>query len=849
MPRPEDETRALSTTPAAPQDTEAVPAAGQAAGGAPATPVPGVAHSLAERYDALEEIGRGGMGLVYRARDRETGETVALKVLKPEIVGRSDHVERFRSELRLARRITHKHVCRTHELLRFGDVVAITMEYVPGESLRQVLRRFGGVPFRRGLAWARQICSALAEAHTQGVVHRDLKPENILIDPDGQAKIMDFGIARAIEAPETHAGELVGTPAYMSPEQAEGRPVDGRTDIYALGLILYEMFAGRAPFEAETPMALLHHQIHTPPRSPREVERYVPQFLERVILKCLEKDPARRFVSVAELDRALADETVTSSPAAAMEVPDRLLTTHPSDFVLVALGAGGLAAFFFLAPRLRPEIRFPVEVTRPQLFARADQEIRRRGWSPDASDRSLLELGQPPHLKGHYDADLGRVLARDPAARVYVPSAYGLEVHYPQTTGRAGSVGFESDGRLQLVDLPVDWVPPAAAPQDRERALAIARADLSATFGIDVSGLKLENEAPLNIEGRRGWTFSWRAPPTAGLRTEVAADVYDRVTRVKRGMVPAQPSVGEENNILTILVLCVVWVAVSVAILAAGRLYRTMTARSLAVFAVCGFGMALNILSMSPSDADSRASGFLLSLLLWTMLGLMLSVGGAITSTAALHVLGRRSPGLTASTAALLAWKPARRATAMALVRGAAWGLLALGLREALAVLIMPLGLEWAEAPDASTVFSPIAGLVTLSGALFSAFVTVALMALVMGFIRRRTESWAWCGVAGAVVAAVMHFGRWDSATVALVAVGAILAAAIVWHDLLTGLVAALTFWMWSDAYPILRILERVGNGGVVALFVLWAVAIAWGAGVGLPELWAAARRQVSDLG
>jgi len=275
-------------------------------------------------------------------------------------------------------------VCRTHELLRFGDVVAITMEYVPGESLRQVLRRFGGVPFRRGLAWARQICSALAEAHAQGVIHRDLKPENILIDRDGQAKIMDFGIARAIEAPDTHAGELVGTPAYMSPEQAEGLSVDGRTDIYALGLILYEMFAGRAPFEAETPVALLHHQIHTPPRPPREVERYVPQFLERVILKCLEKDPARRFASVAELDRALADETVTSSPAAAMEVPDRLLTTHRSDFVLVALGAGGLAAFFFLAPRLRPLAALrhlspnqagadPVRPPSPRLVDQADR--------------------------------------------------------------------------------------------------------------------------------------------------------------------------------------------------------------------------------------------------------------------------------------------------------------------------------------------------------------------------------------------------------------------------------------------------------------------------------------------
>ena len=844
MPPPEDETRALTATPAGSPRT--TPTEGMGAGGAFA--VPGVASALAARYDVLAEVGRGGMGLVYRARDRETGETVALKVLKPEIVGRSDYLDRFRSELVLARRITHKHVCRTHELLRFGDVVAIAMEYVPGESLREVLRRFGGVPLRRGLLWARQICSALAEAHAQGVVHRDLKPENILIDGDGQAKIMDFGIARAVAAPDSHAGELVGTPAYMSPEQAEGRPVDGRADIYALGLILYEMFAGRAAFEAETPLALLNAQIHSAPRPPREVERYVPQFLERAILRCLEKDPDRRFASVADLDRALADETVSASAPAAVTVPERLLAPHRSDLALGVLGLGGLALFLVLAPRLRPEISFPVEVTRPQLFARADQEIRRRGWKPDASNLAVLDLGQPPHLLGLYDADLGRVLARNAAARSQVPSAYRVEVHYPSQSGSPGRIGFESDGRLQGVDLPVDWVAPSAAPRDRAQALEMARSDLSATFGVDVAGLKLQNEAPLRVEGRRGWTFVWSGPPTAGLRAELEADVYDRVTRVRRAVVAAQPPVGQENNGLTVLLITVLWGIVSIAIIASGRLYRASSPRPLIAFATCGFAMAFQSVVSHPGDAATRTAQYLAVLLFWLMFGLLLAAGAAIDGTASLHVLGRRSPGLTASTLALLDWRPARRATAMALVRGAAWGLLALGLREALALALMPVGLEWAEAPDPDIVFSPIAGLVTASGAFFSAFVTIAFATLVIGLIRRRTEAWAWSALAGAVVAAVMHFGRWDAASTALLATGAVLAVAMVSHDLLTALCAALTFWLWADGYPILRILEWVGNGGVIALFAVWTAAIAWGAAVGLRELWAAARQQVSDL-
>lgn len=160
-------------------------------------------RALSQRYNILAEVGRGGMGIIYRARDRETGDTVALKVLKPEIATQPALIERFKSELLLARKITHKNVCRTYELLRFGDTVVIAMEYVEGESLRSLLNRTGGLTVRRGLAILRQVLAGLAEAHAQGVVHRDLKPENIVIARDGSVKVMDFGIARSIEASAT----------------------------------------------------------------------------------------------------------------------------------------------------------------------------------------------------------------------------------------------------------------------------------------------------------------------------------------------------------------------------------------------------------------------------------------------------------------------------------------------------------------------------------------------------------------------------------------------------------------------------------------------------------------------
>ena len=307
-----------SVRPQGPRDTillSDVPDAAAITAESPLSPPAGVSLSstvlaaLSQRYEILAAAGHGSMGNVYKARDRETGETVALKLLKPEIASDQVMMERFKNELLFARKITHKNVCRVYEFNRLGGIAYTSMEFVEGESLRSVLNRFGGLPQRKATDLALQICSGLKEAHAQGIVHRDLKPENVMIDAQGNVKIMDFGIARSMEAGTRLTGSMVGTPAYMAPEQVAGKPVDYRTDIYSLGLMLYEMFTGAPAFRADNPVAVALKQMREEPAPPREVEPNVPVFAERVILKCLEKEPERRFQSVADLESALRSGT------------------------------------------------------------------------------------------------------------------------------------------------------------------------------------------------------------------------------------------------------------------------------------------------------------------------------------------------------------------------------------------------------------------------------------------------------------------------------------------------------------------------------------------------------------
>jgi serine/threonine protein kinase len=219
------------------------------------TPVEQLASgsTLAGRYQIIEELGKGGMGTVYKAHDQEINEEVAIKLLKTEIARDEKTIERFRNELKIARSVSHKHVCRMYDIGREDEKYFITMEYVAGEDLKSLIREKEKISESEVLRIAQQMCEGLAGAHELGIVHRDLKPQNIMIDKKGNAKIMDFGIARSVAAPGvTQTGVIIGTPEYISPEQTEGQEADHRSDIYSFGVILYEMVTGSVPFRGET---------------------------------------------------------------------------------------------------------------------------------------------------------------------------------------------------------------------------------------------------------------------------------------------------------------------------------------------------------------------------------------------------------------------------------------------------------------------------------------------------------------------------------------------------------------------------------------------------------------------
>jgi HAMP domain-containing protein len=297
------------TFPEPPPPSERATRASPAARAEPAVDEHRPGTRLGGRYEILAQLGEGGMGVVYKAHDLELRDIVALKMLKPGALQDREQLERLKDEIRLARKITHPNVLRTFDFGEINGLPFISMEFVRGVTLRGLLNESGRLPYSAGLRIARQFCAGLAAAHEVGVVHRDIKPENLILESGGNAKLMDFGIARPVRRTTpglTERGMYIGTPSYSAPEQLAGEEIDARADLYSAGVMLSEMFCGGLPYGGETTMEIYRQQLQQEPVRPSALWPDIPAALEEIILRCIAREREARYQSAAELGADLA---------------------------------------------------------------------------------------------------------------------------------------------------------------------------------------------------------------------------------------------------------------------------------------------------------------------------------------------------------------------------------------------------------------------------------------------------------------------------------------------------------------------------------------------------------------
>ncbi|MCU1265403.1 MAG: serine/threonine protein kinase [Acidobacteria bacterium] len=491
---------------------------------------------LAGRYRIVGLLGKGGMGEVYRADDLKLGQSVALKFLPDDLSNDGAALARFHREVRVARQVSHKNVCRVYDIGEIDGRQFLSMEYIKGEELSSLIRRIGRLPGDKALQLARQICAGLAAAHDNGVLHRDLKPANIMIDGDGNARILDFGLAGLSE--EFSERDLAsGTPAYMAPEQLAGKEQTTRTDVYSLGLVLYELFTGRKAFEAETLGDLIRlRQSNTAPVTPTSIVKDLDPVVERLIERCIQKDPGQRPESVLQVAAALPGGDPIAAALAAGETPSpqmvaastrqgalqpAVATVLFASFIL-AVGLGAWLSKYTQLYRLTP-LDKPPEV----LQERARQIISRAGYDATSGDSSYGMLLNVDYLHDVMRRDRNssrwEKMKTDPAAgyrywfrqspRPLVPND-GMFVEFDDPSqDLSGMTGVYLDmaGRLHyFIGAPAQRDGPGVEPQKDERPF-----DWSGFF----------NEAGLNQTQFRSVASTW--VPLHAYDTRAAWDGID----------------------------------------------------------------------------------------------------------------------------------------------------------------------------------------------------------------------------------------------------------------------------------------------------------------------------------
>ncbi len=560
---------------------------------------------LAGRYRIIALLGKGGMGEVYRADDLTLGQAIALKFLPDEAARDENLLERFRNEVRIARRISHPNVCRVYDVGDFEGHTFFTMEYVDGEDLASLLRRIGRLPQDKALDIARQLCAGLAAAHAKGVLHRDLKPANIMLDGRGQVVITDFGLAGV--ADDIRGAEIrSGTPAYMAPEQLAGKEVSQRSDIYGLGLVLYEVFTGKRAFAEVAAGALHKHSDRTPSR-PSSVVKDLDPLIERVILRCLEIQPSARPATVLSVAAALPGGDPLAAALAAGETPSPQMVAASGEsaglrpriaVICMAAVLLGLAFVTYLSIHYSALEKMGLEQTPEVLTQKSREIIAHLGYEGRPADSAfgldydgdfqdyVEKNDKPPHwdevlaarptmLQYWYRQSPDDMVASDFRDSLLTP---GIITKNDPPTVLSGMINLELDARGRLMYFQA--IPAQKQPTQKEEAKKEAAAEagaasatpfdwngLFAAAGLDPS--KLQTAQPTwtslaTADTRMAWTGTWPGT-TRPLRVEAAAfqgkpvffSLIGDWTKPQRMKSTEKKSFGEEaRRIIGLLLLC-----------------------------------------------------------------------------------------------------------------------------------------------------------------------------------------------------------------------------------------------------------------------------------------------------
>jgi Protein kinase domain len=509
---------------------------------------------LASRYRIIAMLGRGGMGEVYRADDLTLGQQVALKFLPPAVAANSSSVDRFRNEVRVARLVSHPNVCRVYDLGEVEGNLFLSMEYIDGEDLGSLLKRIGRLPEDKGLEIARKLCAGLAAAHERGVLHRDLKPGNIMLDARGQVLLTDFGLAGLVDRIEG-AEVRNGTPAYMAPEQLAGTEVTVRSDIYSLGLVLYEILTGKRPYESDTLEGLERARRKNTPLTPSTLVKDLDPRVERVIMRCLESDPSRRPASAFAVAAALPGGDPLAAALAAGETPSpemvaaagegSCFTPRVALALLLAITAGMIAQGF-LQYRLNALDRIGFDMSPEVLTQKAKELVKRLGYSQrpvddafgfdidDAFAGYVASNDKPPVWE--------HVLRQRPPMLIFqyrqsdtpmVPSGFHddkltpglIQMDDPPPT-LSGMISLETDVQGRLLDfeaIPSQVLDPAPAtdrvPSPPDWSVVFAAADLDP---VKFQPAEPQRTWLATSDVRAAWTGAWPGTDRP-LRVEAAA--------------------------------------------------------------------------------------------------------------------------------------------------------------------------------------------------------------------------------------------------------------------------------------------------------------------------------------